>query len=112
MLQRQATEKAAAVKIAVWWKRRSETREARQTLKRSRQLLPLSSLDRRSQEEERQAAATKILCFLQDIQRGHRFVRAVQTFQFKVVAVHHHYHGACQWGIMTLLGAYLSQVHR
>ena len=80
----QEQRKAAAVKIAVWYKRLSETKQARQTLKAHRQLLPLSSLDRRREEEEKVAAASTIVCFLQDIQRGHSFVRAVQTFQLKV----------------------------
>ena len=72
------------MKIAIWYKRLSETRRARQTLKAHRQLLPLSCLDKRKEAEEKAAAASTIICFLQDIQRGHRFVRAVQTFQVKV----------------------------
>ncbi|DBA74717.1 TPA: hypothetical protein ACH3X2_009379 [Trebouxia sp. C0005] len=80
----QEQRKLAAVKIAVWYKRLSETKQARQTLKAHRQLLPLSSLDKRREEDEKVAAASTIICFLQDIQRGHSFVRAVQTFQLKV----------------------------
>ncbi len=82
--QMQEQRKTAAVKIAVWYKRLSETKQARQTLKAHRQLLPLSSLDKRRGEEEKVAAASTIVCFLQDIQRGHSFVRVVQTFQLKV----------------------------
>ncbi|KAL0028705.1 hypothetical protein WJX79_000986 [Trebouxia sp. C0005] len=82
--QMQEQRKLAAVKIAVWYKRLSETKQARQTLKAHRQLLPLSSLDKRREEDEKVAAASTIICFLQDIQRGHSFVRAVQTFQLKV----------------------------
>ncbi len=87
--QMQEQRKSAAMKIAVWYKRLSETKQARQTLKAHRQLLPLSSLDKRREEEEKVAAASTIVYFLQDIQRGHSFVRAVQTFQLKVgVAVY------------------------
>jgi hypothetical protein len=82
--QMQEQRKSAAVKIAVWYKRLSETRQARQTLKAHRQLLPLTSLDKRREEEEKVAAASTIVCFLQDLQRGHSFVRAVQTFHLKV----------------------------
>ncbi|KAL0037535.1 hypothetical protein WJX77_001411 [Trebouxia sp. C0004] len=80
----QEQRKTAAVKIAVWYKRLSATKQARQTLKAHRQLLPLSSLDKRREEEEKVAAASTIVCFMQDVQRGHSFVRAVQTFQLKV----------------------------
>ena len=80
----QEQRKSAAKKIAVWYKRLSETKQARQSLKAHRQLLPLTSLDRRREEEEKVAAASTIICFLQDIQRGHSFVRAVQTFHLKV----------------------------
>jgi len=80
----QEQRKSAAVKIAVWYKRLSETKQARQSLKAHRQLLPLTSLDKRREEEEKVAAASTIVCFLQDMQRGHSFVRAVQTFHLKV----------------------------
>jgi len=82
--QMQEQRKSAAVKIAVWYKRLSETKQARQSLKAHRQLLPLTSLDKRREEEEKVAAASTIVCFLQDMQRGHSFVRAVQTFHLKV----------------------------
>lgn len=82
--QMQEQRKSAAVKIAVWYKRLSETKQARQSLKAHRQLLPLTSLDKRREVEEKLAAASTIVCFLQDMQRGHSFVRAVQTFHLKV----------------------------
>ena len=84
-LQRQALQKAAAIKISQRWKQHFETREERQILRAHRQWLALSSEDKQKQDEKFQAAAWKIVYFLQDIQTGHRFVRAVQTFQFKVM---------------------------
>ena len=85
--QKQAQRKAAAVKIATWYKRYLEIKQARQTLKAYRQLLPLTSLDKRRQEEEKEAAVSTIISFLHDIERGYRFVRAVQTFQIKVLVL-------------------------
>ena len=84
MLQAEARCRAAAVKIAGWYKRCIETRPARLTFKARRQLLPLTSLDRKREEEQKAAAATAILVLLKDIQRGHRFARAVKEFLCKV----------------------------
>ena len=84
VMQTQAKCKAAAVKIAAWYKRCVETRPARLTLKAHRQLLPLTSLDLRKEEEEKVAAATAILVLLKDIQRGHHFAIAVKAFLSKV----------------------------
>ena len=84
LLQAEAQRRAAAVKIAGWYKRCIETRPARLALKARRQLLPLTSLDRKKEEEQKAAAATAILVLLKDIQRGHRFARAVKEFLCKV----------------------------
>lgn len=84
VLQAEARRRAAAVRIAGWYKRCIETRPARLTLKARRHLLPLTSLDRKHKEEQKAAAAAAILVLLQDIQRGHRFARAVKGFLCKV----------------------------
>lgn len=84
VLQAEARRRAAAVRIAAWYKRCVETRPARLTLKARRHLLPLTSLDRRNEEEQKVAAASAILVLLKDIQRGHRFARAVKGFLCKV----------------------------
>ena len=83
-MQAEARCRAAAVKIAGWYKRCIETRPARLTLKARRQLLPTTSLDRKKEEEQKAAAATAILELLKDIQRGQRFARAVKEFLCKV----------------------------
>ena len=83
-VQAEARGRAAAVKIAGWYKRCIETRPARLTLKARRQLLPLTSLDRKTEDEQKAAAAAAILELLKDIQRGHRFARAVKEFLSKV----------------------------
>ena len=87
MLQAEARCRAAAVKIAGWYKRCVETRPARLTLKARRQLLPLTSLDKKQEEEQKAAAAAAILELLKDIQRGHRFARAVKDFLCKVCSL-------------------------
>lgn len=84
VLQAEALRRAAAVRIAGWYKRCIETRPASLTLKARRQLLPLTSLDRKNEKEQKAAAATAILKLLQDVQRGHRFTKAVKGFLCKV----------------------------
>ena len=88
MLQAEARRRAAAVKIATWYKRCIVTRPARLALKAHRQLLPLTSLDRKTEEEQKAAAATAILVLLKDIQRGNQFARAVKVFLTKVCCLY------------------------
>ena len=84
----QAVRAAAALRIAVWYKRCLQTRQARQTLTPHRQLLPSTSLDTRREAEAQATAATQaadtILAFPQDIERQQQSVAAVQTFHTKV----------------------------
>ena len=76
LLQAMARSKAAAVRIAAWYKRCIETRPARMTLKARRQLLPLTAVDRVRQEEEKAHAAKAILTLLRDV---HQFLRPFPT---------------------------------
>lgn len=88
MLQAHTLHKAAAMKIAGWYKGCIETRPARLTLRAHRHLLPLTSIDRQKEEEQKAAAATAILVLLKDIQRGHEFALAVKTFLVRVSCLH------------------------